>query len=58
MVYYVEAQAGYRDAMCTTNYIFHTWTRTHLHYLNKNKKLFSAFIDFSEAFDCKVRVEL
>ena len=54
---YVEAQAGFREAMGTTDHIFSLHGLIS-HYLNNNKKLFCAFIDFSKAFDYIVRDNL
>ena len=50
----IEAQAGFREHMCTADniYVLHGLT-THL--LNNNKQLYCSFIDFSKAFDYVVR---
>ena len=50
----IEAQAGFRENMCTADniYVLHGLT-THL--LNNNKQLYCSFIDFSKAFDYVVR---
>ena len=45
------------EAMGTTDHIF-TLHGLISHYLNNNKKLFCAFIDFSKAFDYNVRDNL
>ena len=47
---YVEAQAGFRESMSTTDHIFSLHGLIS-HYLNNNKKLYCAFIDFSKAFN-------
>ena len=51
---YVEAQAGFRRNMGTVDniFVFHGILN---HFLNENKKLFVAFIDFTKAFDYVVR---
>jgi len=51
---YIEAKAGFRQNMGTTDNIFvlHSVIQ---HLLNKKKKLFVAFIDFTKAFDYIVR---
>ena len=54
---YVEAQAGFRETMGTTDHIF-SLHELISHYLNNNKKLFCAFIDLSKAFDYVVRDNL
>ena len=51
---YVEAQAGFRKHMGTVENIFVLHGVIN-HLLNKNKKLYSAFIDFTKAFDYVVR---
>lgn len=51
---YIEAQAGFRQNMGTTDNIFVLHSVIH-HLLNKKKKLFVAFIDFTKAFDYVVR---
>ena len=47
---YIEAQAGFREHMCTTDNIF-VMHGLITHSLNNNRKLFCSFIDFSKAFD-------
>ena len=51
---YIEAQAGFRENMCTSDniYVLHGLIT---HFLNKNNKLYCSFIDFSKAFDYVVR---
>jgi len=51
---YVEAQAGFRSNMCTTDNIFilHAVIQQ---MLNNNKKLFVCFVDYTKAFDLLVR---
>ena len=51
---YIEAQAGFREHMCTTDNIF-VMHGLITHSLNNNRKLFCSFIDFSKAFDFVVR---
>ena len=51
---YVEAQAGFRKSMGTTDYIF-ILNNLITHCLNKNERLFCAFVDFTKAFDFIVR---
>ena len=51
---YIEAQAGFREHMCTTVNIF-VLHGLITHSLNNNRKLFYSFIDFSKAFDYIVR---
>ena len=51
---YVEAQAGFRKSMGTTDNIFILHSLIS-HCINNNRKLFSAFIDFKKAFDFVVR---
>lgn len=51
---YIEAQAGFRENMCTSDNIF-VLHGLITHFLNNNKKLFCSFIDFSKAFDYVVR---
>ena len=50
----IEAQAGFREHMCTADniYVLHGLT-THL--LNNNRQLYCSFIDFLKAFDYVVR---
>ena len=51
---YIEAQAGFRKHMGTTDNIYIlNGILTNL--LNENKKLYVAFVDFSKAFDYVVR---
>ena len=46
---YIEAQAGFRKGMDTTDiFIWHGLTS---HCINNNEKLFAAFVDFQKAFD-------
>ena len=53
----IEAQAGFREHMCTADYIYVVHgLMTHL--LNNNKQLYCSFIDFSKAFDYVVRDSL
>ena len=54
---YIEAQVGFRESMSTTDHIF-SLHGIITHYLNNNKRLFCAFIDFSKAFDYIVRDNL
>lgn len=51
---YVEAQAGFRKHMGTTDNIF-VLNSLITHYLNNNENLYCAFIDFTKAFDYVVR---
>ena len=51
---YVEAQAGFRASMGTTDNIF-VMHGVINHLLNKGEKLFCAFVDFTKAFDYVVR---
>lgn len=51
---YVEAQAGFRKSMGTTDNIF-ILSNLITHCLNKNERLFCAFVDFTKAFDFVVR---
>jgi hypothetical protein len=51
---YVEAQAGFRKNMGTTDNLFILHGAI-THILNQNKSLFVAFIDFKKAFDFIVR---
>ncbi|MCG8032789.1 MAG: hypothetical protein JAZ03_11525 [Candidatus Thiodiazotropha taylori] len=51
---YIEAQAGFREQMCTADNIF-VLHGLITHFLNSNKQLFCSFIDFSKAFDYVVR---
>ena len=54
---YVEAQAGFRTGMGTTDHVFALHGLLS-HFLNHNKKLYCAFVDFSKAFDYVVRDNL
>ena len=47
---YIEAQAGFRECMGTTDNLF-VLHGLISHALNKNEKLFCAFVDFTKAFD-------
>ena len=47
---YIESQTGFREHMCTTDNIFILHGLI-THSLNRDKKLYCAFIDFSKAFD-------
>ena len=51
---YIEAQAGFRANMSTTEYIF-VLHGLISHILNHAQKLYCAFIDFTKAFDYVVR---
>ena len=51
---YIEAQAGFRKGMGTTDNIFILHSLIS-HCVNEKKKLFAAFIDFKKAFDFVVR---
>ena len=51
---YIEAQAGYRKGMGTVDNIFVLQGIIN-HILNQNKKLYTAFVDFTKAFDFIVR---
>ena len=51
---YIEAQAGFRECMGTTDNLF-VLHGLISHALNKNEKLFCAFVDFTKAFDYVVR---
>ena len=51
---YIEAQAGYRKGMGTVDNIFVLQVII-THILNQNKKLYTAFVDFTKAFDFIVR---
>ena len=51
---YVEAQAGFRASMGTTDHIF-VMHGVINHLSNKGEKLFCAFVDFTKAFDYVVR---
>ena len=52
-----EAQAGFRPGMSTADNIF-VLHGLISHILNKRRKLYRAFIDFTKAFDCVVRENL
>jgi len=54
---YIEAQAGFRANMGTTDNIFVLHGLVN-HMINNNKQLYCAFIDFSKAFDYVVRDNL
>ena len=54
---YVEAQAGFRAGMGTTDHIFALHGLL-THFLNRKKKLYCVFVDFSKAFDYVVRDNL
>lgn len=51
---YVEAQAGFCKGMGTTDNIF-ILNNVITHCLNKNERLYCAFVDFTKAFDFVVR---
>ena len=51
---YVEAQAGFRKGMGTSDNIF-VLNNLITHCLNNNNKLYCAFVDFTKAFDFVVR---
>lgn len=51
---YVEAQAGFRKNMGTTDNIF-ILNNVITHCLNNNERLYCAFVDFTKAFDFIVR---
>ena len=51
---YIEAQAGFRKNMGTTDNIF-ILNSLITHVLNQNKKLYCVFVDFTKAFDFVVR---
>ena len=51
---YVEAQAGFRRGMGTTDNIF-ILNNLITHSLNNNQRLYCAFVDFTKAFDFVVR---
>ena len=51
---YIEAQAGFRKGMGTTDNIFILHGLIS-HCINNNEKLFAAFVDFQKAFDYIVR---
>ena len=50
----IEAQAGFRENMSTSDNIF-VLHGLITHFLNNNRKLYCSFIDFSKAFDYVVR---
>ena len=54
---YVEAQAGFREPMGTTDHIF-SLHGIISHYVNTRKRLYCAFVDFSKTFDYVVRDNL
>ena len=47
---YIEAQAGFRKGMGTTDNIFILYGLIS-HCINNNEKIFAAFVDFQKAFD-------
>jgi len=47
---YIEAQAGFRSEMSTSDNIF-VLHGIITHMINQGKKLYCSFIDFSKAFD-------
>ena len=51
---YIEAQAGFRKNMSTTDNVF-VINSLITHVLNSNEKLYCAFVDFTKAFDFVVR---
>ena len=51
---YVEAQAGFRKGMGTTDNIF-ILNSLITHSINQNERLYCAFVDFTKAFDFVVR---
>lgn len=51
---YIEAQAGFRKNMGTTDNIF-ILNSLITHVLNQNEKLYCVFVDFTKAFDFVVR---
>ena len=52
---YIEAQAGFRSEMGTVDNIFNLHGLiTHL--INKGKKLYCAFVDFTKAFDFIIEI--
>ena len=51
---YVEAQAGFRKGMGTTDSIF-ILNSLITHSINQNERLYCAFVDFTKAFDFVVR---
>ena len=51
---YIEAQAGFRQHMCTVDNIF-VFHGLITHILNNKKTLYTAFVDFTKAFDYLVR---
>ena len=48
---YIEAQAGFRKGMGTTDNILFILHGLIPHCINNNDKLFAAFVDFQKAFD-------
>ena len=53
-IIYIEAQAVFRQNMSTTDNVF-ILNSLISHVLNKNEKLYCAFVDFLKAFDFVVR---
>ena len=53
----LEAQAGFRAKMGTTDHIFALHGLI-THFINQNKQLFCTFVDFTKAFDYIVRENL
>jgi len=51
---YIEAQAGFRGKMGTVDNIFVLHSAI-MHLINNGKKLYTAFVDFTKAFDYLVR---
>ena len=51
---YIEAQAGFRQHMCTVDNIF-VFHGLITHILNTKKTLYTAFVDLAKAFDYLVR---
>ena len=51
---YIEAQARFRKNMSTSDNVF-VLNSLITHLLNKNGKLYCAFVDFTKAFDLVVR---
>ena len=53
----IEAQAGFRSGMSTVDNIFILHSMI-THFINRGKKLYCCFIDFTKAFDYVVRDSL
>ena len=53
----IEAQAGFRSGMSTVDNIFILHSLI-THFINRGKKLYCCFIDFTKAFDYVVRDNL